>query len=146
VELAQLLDRTGLTVLDHLELQVAIPVIDGLQAQGDLIVIPRALVPVVTEDSWARWSPVPRAGVELIRGANGANPHTLTADPGTCEWTPGVRDPLGLAVGLIRNTAPVHLVHPEHGGIGIAPGEWVVRRQQERGTARFRSTATLVCD
>ena len=38
--LADLTSRTGLDVLSHLEREAAIPVIEGLQAQGDLIVVP----------------------------------------------------------------------------------------------------------
>ena len=40
--LADLTSRTGLDVLSHLEREAAIPVIEGLQAQGDLIVVPFA--------------------------------------------------------------------------------------------------------
>lgn len=131
--LAELLDRTGLDVLDHLERQVTIPVIDGLQAQGDLIVVPMDLLDPVTLHPGTRWRPVPSAGLELVRGVAGNNPHTLVVDAGTCRWTPDVRDPLGLGIAAFENTAPAYLVHPEHGGSGIAPGSWLVRRQQERG-------------
>lgn len=143
VNLAELLDRTGLDVLDHLERQVAVPVIDGLQAQGDLIVIPWAMLGRVTLSSWAHWNPVPADGVELVRGVAGNNPHTLVADPGTCRWTTQVRDPLNLGIAVFENTTPAYLVHPEHGGSGVAPGCWLVRRQQERGTTRSR---VLVAD
>lgn len=136
MNLEELLDRNDLDVLDHLERQVAIPVLDGPQAQGDLIVLPAAMVPTVTDRGWTPWRPVPAGGVELVRGVAGNNPHTLVADPGTCEWTTSVRDPLELAIVLFTNTAPAYLIHPEHGGSGVAPGRWVVRRQQESGTRR----------
>ncbi|MFI5610916.1 hypothetical protein [Amycolatopsis sp. NPDC051903] len=73
-----------------------------------------------------------------LQGAAGRNPHTLVADPGTCRWTAAVRDPLGLGIAAFENTAPVYLIHPEHGGSGVAPGSWLVRRQQEGDTARTR--------
>lgn len=147
MNLAELLDRTDLAVLEHLERQVRIPVIDGLQAQGDLIVIPQDLLHNVGPPFFARWRPVPAAGVELIRGVAGNNPHTLVADAGTCEWTSAVGDPLQLAIAMIYNTEPVYLVHPEHGGSGIAPGRWVVRRQQERGpNPRLHAARRFVCD
>ncbi|MEU4742374.1 hypothetical protein AB0G02_18170 [Actinosynnema sp. NPDC023658] len=136
MNLAELLTRTDLDVLDHLERQTAIPVVDGLQAQGDLLVIPLALLGTVHPERWARWRPVPPGGVELVRGAAGNNPHTLVADEGACRWTPDVRDPLRLGIALVENTATAYLVHPEHGGSGIAPGRWLIRRQQERGGAR----------
>jgi hypothetical protein len=144
MNLAELLDRNDLDVLDHLERQVAVPVLDGPQAQGDLIVLPHAMAPLVT-DAGPRWRPVPPGGVELVRGVAGNNPHTLVADPDTCEWTAAIRDSLGLGIALFTNTAPVYLIHPEHGGNGVAPGTWLVRRQREAG-ARRSSRPVLVAD
>jgi hypothetical protein len=141
MNLAELLDRNDLDILEHLERQVTVPVLDGPQAQGDLIVLPLAMVRVVSVWQGATWQPVPPGGVELVRGVAGNNPHTLVADPGTCRWTFGVRDPLGLGIVLFTNTAPAYLIHPEHGGSGVAPGEWLVRRQQESGTHRRRLIA-----
>ncbi|WP_433281116.1 hypothetical protein [Micromonospora sp. CA-244673] len=132
--LAELAGRTGLTVLDHLEQQVRIPVVDGLQAQGDLIVIPLRILADVQPSPRARWRPVPPGGVELLRGAAGGNPHTLVAGPGDAEWTADVADPQFLAVGVLRCVRPAYLIHPEHGGSGIAPGTYLVRRQRERST------------
>ncbi|WP_132126437.1 hypothetical protein [Actinocrispum wychmicini] len=144
--LAELLDRTGLDVLDHLERQVAVPVIDGLQAQGDLIVIPFDMIKSVTlSDGWGIWRQVPPDGVELVRGVAGNNPHTLVADPGTCRVTAAMRDLTRLAIGVFENIAPAYLIHPEHGASGVAPGRWLVRRQQERG-AGARSRAVLIAD
>ncbi|HEY0807392.1 MAG TPA: hypothetical protein VGD84_20170, partial [Pseudonocardiaceae bacterium] len=50
-----------------------------------------------------------------------------------CQWTTGVQDPIRLGIVVFENTAPAYLVHPEHGASGVAPGRWLVRRQQERG-------------
>ena len=69
----------------------------------------------------ARWHEVPGAGVEVLRAGTGGNPHTLVADPGTCRWTTGVDDPQRLALGALRTTGVAYLIHPEHGGSGIAP-------------------------
>lgn len=138
--LNDLTSRTGLTVLDHLEMTVTIPIVDGLQAQGDLIVIPWKWVPGVTERSGFR-QPVPAHGLELLRGAAGGNPHSLVADPGTCEWTSYVFDVHRLALGIVHATAPVYLLHPEHGATGLAPGQYVIRRQRE-----FDGRARLVAD
>lgn len=131
MNLAELVDRTSVAALDHLERETTIPVVDGLQAQGDLIVIPVSLFrhPPSTGVGQA----VPPQGVHLVQGADGRNPHVLVADPGTCSWR-SVWDPrLGLAIAVVDNTAPVYLLHPEHGGTGIAPGRWLIRRQRERG-------------
>jgi hypothetical protein len=135
--LADLTARTGLDVLGHLEREVTIPVIDGLQAQGDLLVIPIAFLAAeprrgVSIVGSARWHEVPAAGVEVLRAGTGGNPHTLVADPGTCRWTTGVNDPQRLALGALSTTGVAYLIHPEHGGSGIAPGTYVIRRQRER--------------
>ncbi|MGW5052553.1 hypothetical protein [Actinokineospora sp. NPDC004072] len=139
MNLTELLDRTRLHALDHLERDLTIPVIDGLQAQGDLIVIPTRLVPNLR---WHYSRMVPAEGVELVRGVAGNNPHTLVADEGVC-WIYSAHDSLRLAIAVIENSAPAYLVHPEHGGTGIAPGTWVIRRQQERGRGHRK---LLVCD
>ncbi|GAB2972717.1 hypothetical protein [Saccharothrix stipae] len=144
MNLAELLTRTDLDVLDHLERQTTIPVVDGLQAQGDLLVIPLDMLNTVHPHHWADWRPVPAGGVELVRGVAGNNPHTLVADLGTCHWTPDVRDPFNLGIALVTNTATAYLVHPEHGANALAPGRWLVRRQQERGTGTRRNL--LVAD
>ncbi|MFD4675643.1 hypothetical protein ACFWNN_38355 [Lentzea sp. NPDC058450] len=121
MNLAELVDRTNVDTLDHLERQATVPVVDGLQAQGDLIVIPFDLLdpPPLTE---AR-TEVPPEGVHLVAALNGGNPHVLVADPGTCRWA-AERDAT-----VIQNSAPAYLLHPEHGGTGIAPGRWLIRRQ-----------------
>ncbi|MFD7183416.1 hypothetical protein ACFV90_25780 [Streptomyces sp. NPDC059904] len=147
--LADLTARTGLDVLDHLERQVTIPVVDGLQAQGDLIVIPYAFVAGhLREPRRSDRRRVPTAGIELLRSAAGGNPHTLVADEGACHWTDRVVDPTGLALGLIENTAVAYLIHPEHGGTGIAPGRYLVRRQRERAASRhgLRGGDQLIAD
>lgn len=129
--LADLSDRTGLAVLDHLEREVTVPVIDGPQAQGDLIVIPHHLVADEALLAHTTWTEVPAEGIELLRGVTGGNPHTLVADPGTCQWTDDFWDSARLAIGALRATAPVYLLHPEHGATGLTPGTYLIRRQRE---------------
>lgn len=123
---------TGVDVHDHLPLEDLIPIIDGIQAQGDLLVIPAELLTQVTARTNAAWVAVPKSGVEVLRGAAGGNPHVLVADAGTCRWTTEVTDRDGLALGILDATAPVWLLHPEHGGSGIAAGRFVIRRQREQ--------------
>ncbi|MDA0633282.1 hypothetical protein OUY22_07600 [Nonomuraea sp. MCN248] len=143
VTLATLEAQTGLTALDHLERSVRIPVVDGLQAQGDLIVIPLAMIAGSVRRSRApeRWEHVPPHGVELLRGEAGGNPHTLVAEPFACRWTPWTSDSERLAIGMFETTAPAYLLHPEHGATGCAPGAYVVRRQREREGPRARLVA-----
>jgi hypothetical protein len=145
VTLASLSQQTGLAVLDHLEQSVSIPVVDGLQAQGDLIVVPLSLLAssVQVSSGWTpvNWTDVPPEGIELLRGAAGGNPHTLVADPGTCRWTPNVADSDGLAIGIFETSAVAYLLHPEHGATGCTPGTYVIRRQREHEGRRARLVA-----
>ncbi|MGV9775253.1 hypothetical protein [Streptosporangium sp. NPDC003464] len=142
VTLASLSRQTGLAVLDHLEQSVSIPVVDGLQAQGDLIVIPLPVTaPSVRPWCDAGWTDVPPEGVELLRGAAGGNPHTLVADPGTCRWTTDVLDSDGLAIGIFETSAVAYLLHPEHGATGCTLGAYAVRRQREYEGRRARLVA-----
>ena len=131
MNLAELIDRTSVAALDHLERETTIPVVDGLQAQGDLIVIPFSMLREQPDFNASRW--VAAEGVHLVQGADGRNPHVLVADQGTCRQGEAWTDRTGLGLAIIENTAPVYLLHPEHGGTGIAPGKWLIRRQQERG-------------
>lgn len=140
MNLAELVDRTSVSALDHLERDTTIPIIDGLQAQGDLIVIPFSLLK--TPPPLEHGRAVPPEGVHLVQGALGQNPHVLVADPGTCTWQ-AVWETLGLAIAAITNAEPAYLLHPEHGGTGIAPGQWLIRRQRERG-AGFRRNVLVV--
>lgn len=132
VTLARLTERSGRYVLDHLEREAAVPVIDGPQAQGDLLVLPHHLVLDEVHLPTQGWTAVPPEGIELLRSTTGGTPHTLVADSGTCHWAGNsVRDRTGLTLGVFRATGPVYLLHAEHGGTGIAPGTYAVRRQRE---------------
>src|SRR5262245_387167 len=117
--LSDLTAATGLPVDMHLVLDLTIPVGDGIQAQGDLLVLPLAELPGgVTVRDGAAWQEVPAGGVELLRGGTGGNAHTLVADPDTCLWTTDVHDTDALAVGVFEALAVVYLLHREHGGTG----------------------------
>ncbi|AZG48062.1 hypothetical protein [Gordonia insulae] len=134
--LSDLTELSGLDVFDYLDRSLAIPVIDGMQAQGDLIVVPHAvLAETVNTVPWSRAVGVPLSGVELLRSAAGGNPHSLVAEDGRCTWTSPVADESGLALGILDTKVTAYLIHPEHGATGIAPGRYVIRRQRERSTA-----------
>ncbi len=145
--LSTLTDISGLDVLDHLDRSVSIPVVDGLQAQGDLIVVPhRLLVGAVSTFPWTRSLSVPASGVELLRSAAGGNPHSLVAEGSTCTWSTPVQDTRGLALGILDTEVVAYLIHPEHGATGIAPGRYVIGRQRERGPSTGPGAMRLVAD
>ena len=137
--LSDLTALSGLEVFDYLDTEMSIPIVDGLQAQGDLIVTPAEILPMVTSYPNARTESVPQAGFELLRSAAGGNPHSLVSEAGNCTWMAGVIDPRGLALGILDTQVVAYLIHPEHGATGVAPGRYVIGRQQEFDTTIRRT-------
>ncbi len=126
--LGQLIDRHGVDVLDHLDREAGVPVLDGLQFQGDLAVIPAASRGRHAADNAAE---VPAAGIAVIEAIGGGHEHRLLAGgPGTLLFTPSRGR--GQDIGHLEVTEPAYLAHPEHGYLGIAPGAYVLRRQREQ--------------
>jgi hypothetical protein len=117
----------GVDIDPHLDRQATVPVSTGAQRQGDVIVIPAVMV---GRGLSAAATPVPAAGVAVVRGEAGGNTHLLLADgPVRYDSTPAE---LTLGVLTVENGAVAYLAHPEHGYAGIGPGTYVVRRQREQ--------------
>ena len=128
--LADITEATGFAVLEHLEAEAQVPVLGGLQAQGDLLVIPEKARGRHAADTGRE---VPGAGIPVIEAVGGGHEHRLFASrPGTAWWTPASRD--GQDLGVLECTQPAYLLHPEHGATGIAPGAYVLRRQREQAS------------
>lgn len=119
---------------EHLARDVEIPILDQLQAQGDVLCIPLTgdLVKLAAPLDTAIWQPVRELAV--VRGENGGNTHLVVAAFGEAAWTTDVRShsAAGLDLGILDVVRPVHLLHPEHGGMGLAAGLWLFRRQREQ--------------
>ncbi|MEU3283007.1 hypothetical protein ABZ698_39395, partial [Streptomyces antibioticus] len=86
-------------------------------------------------------TPLPQAGHPVVRGEAGGNTHSLHAasDAGVC-FTPadGRGDDLVLGMLTVPDGAEAYLLHPEHGGMAIAPGTYRIGRQREwAGTWRL---------
>lgn len=128
--LAELIDNHSVDVLDHLDRDQLVPVHTGLQFQGDVAVIPTHLAGMRSNDAA---SPVPRAGVAVVRGENGGNTHLLLAEgPVFFDGRdPSVRD-LGLGTLTVREGGTAWLAHPEHGYMGVGCGTYTLRRQREQ--------------
>jgi len=125
--LADLIDTHGVDVLDHLDREASIPVLDGLQFQGDVAVIPTSDLGIDAGTT------VPTQGIPVVRGENGGNTHLLLAqgDVRFAPASPSARD-LGLGVLTVPAGSVAYLAHPEHGYCGIAPGTYEIRRQREQ--------------
>ena len=127
--LGRLLSAHDFQVLEHLERDADVPVLDGLQAQGDLLVVPGAHK--VQGNHRDGSCDVPAAGVAVIEATGGGHEHRLFAsEPGTAFWFPAAGG--GQALGVLEVIEPAYLLHPEHGATGIAPGRYELRRQREQ--------------
>lgn len=127
--LGKLTEATGFEVLEHLEAEAAVPVLDGLQAQGDLFIVPIAAGVDTTAAQYG--AVVPAAGIAVIEAMSGGHEHRLFAgEPGTAFWQQDVAGEQ--TIGVLECTAPAYVLHPEHGAAGIAPGRYELRRQREQ--------------
>jgi hypothetical protein len=137
MKLDELITRHDIDVLDHLDRQASVPVLSGMQRQGDVLVLPAAMV-----NNIEATKPVPTTGVPVVRGENGGNTHALVADgPVFCDVRQATVENLTLAVLTVPEGSVAYLAHPEHGYSGIGPGSYVLRRQREQG-----EIARLVAD
>ncbi|HEX3957739.1 MAG TPA: hypothetical protein VHZ03_14070 [Trebonia sp.] len=126
--LAEITARTGFAVLEHLEAEAHVPVLPGLQAQGDLLIVPLADAAPVSHRPAAE---VPGTGIAVIEPVGSGHEHRLFAGaPGTATF--GFAATGGQDIGVLECTEPAFLLHPEHGATGVAPGSYVLRRQREQ--------------
>ena len=118
--------RHGLTLTTDYTDELTIPVLSGLQRQGDVMVAPAPGASAAT--------PVPAAGCPVVRGENGGNTHSIyTSDAGVCcDTTTPTPGNLIVARLTVPAGAVAYLGHQEHGYLGIGPGTYVVRRQREQ--------------
>jgi hypothetical protein len=123
--LEQLVGSFGIDVDQHLDREDIVPVVNGLQRQGDVIVIPTPDVEVRDGKQ------VPAQGVAVVRGENGGNTHLLLAS-GDVKYAVVESDRLDIGTFTVAEGATAYLAHPEHGYAGIAPGTYTVRRQREQ--------------
>lgn len=116
---------TGVDVLAHLDREASIPLLAGLQFQGDVAIIPAKRGAHAT-------TAVPAAGVAVVRGESGGNTHEIQADGEVyCDVRAASAADLVLAVLTVVQGEAV-LCHPEHGFNRIAPGSYELRRQREQ--------------
>jgi hypothetical protein len=114
-------------VLEHLDRQISIPVLTGVQRQGDVIFLPRNISPATTL--------VPKTGHPVVRGENGGNTHLLLdgfGGPIYFDPTQATAGNLRLGVLTVPDESVAFLAHPEHGYMGFGPGTYVAHRQREQ--------------
>jgi hypothetical protein len=124
--LSDLISAHGVEVLDHLDRQMSIPVLTGLQRQGDVIIIP--------DEKASAKTVVPNSGTPVVRGENGGNTHAIVAQ-GEGVFvdvsTPSVTQ-LRVATLTVKEGSVAFLAHPEHGYMGIGAGTYTINRQREQ--------------
>lgn len=131
---AEALSKIGVSIPDHLIADAEVPVLTGVQAQGDLIIVPAALddfdITKLTLES------VPEKGVQVVVGEATGNTHWLHRgfdSPGVM-WVRVTqsRDNLVLGIVHVPEGESAELIHTdEHGCNAIGPGDYVIRGKQE---------------
>jgi len=118
------------TVPAHLAADLAVPVLTGPQAQGDLIVYPADRVAATG------WKHVPPSGVQLVRGEATGNTHWLHQGL-DCRGVEFARSTDELIIGYLRvpGGESAMLLHTdEHGANGIGPGLYVISGKREQAS------------
>lgn len=107
-----------------------IPVLAGAQRQGDVLILPAQVSATAL---------VPKSGTAVVQGANAGNSHVVYAadGPAYCDTAIPHHEDLRIATLTVPAGSTVYLVHAEHGYMGIASGNYEIRRQREMG-ARVR--------
>ena len=120
----EMIAATGVDVCTTQDLDIDIPVLAGVQRQGDVLVRPADLTAKTR---------VPTAGIPVVRGESGGNTHTIYAADGPvyCDTEAGSARNLRVAMLSVPEGSTAYLGHPEHGYMGIAPGTYEIRRQRE---------------
>ena len=120
---------------------LSVPLWSGLQRQGDLLVIPLDGDPGDPDPGLGPGpgpgpgDQVSGPGVVLVRGESGGGSHVLVGD---ATWTPAEEHP---DLGVVRVVTTAYLMHPEHAALGLAAGQYLVRRQREQAPSGPRLVA-----
>lgn len=129
--IAEAIERFSVDIDPHLDRQTTIPVLDGLQFQGDVAVVPAVMA---NRPTAAATTVLPAAGFPVVRGESGGNTHLLLAQ-GDVRYDVHEADEdtdLRLGTLTVADGATAYLAHPEHAYTGIAPGTYELRRQREQ--------------
>lgn len=120
--------------LRELARELDVPVLSGLQHQGDVSVVPLRMATNYIKPR----RPVPVEGVPVLQGESDGNTHLLLASGNVLfdRWertSSSYVDITRITLGclLVEAGAEAYLDHPEHGNSGIAPGRYVLRRKRE---------------
>ena len=126
------LARHNITAADEALAEIEVPVLAGMQRQGDVLIVPR---PRIGAAERTRMTLVPREGVHVVRGEATGNSHILDAVEGVVLWGPHEsRDPDDLVLGIVHVEVDsvAHLIHTEeHGCNALAAGTYVLTGKRQ---------------
>ena len=120
--LADIEQATGVTVFDYLARDAEVPTVTEAACQGD--------VSIRRMDQPAATIPLPKAGFPVVRGEANANTHSLHGDA-FYDPSDGRDGDLVLGTLTVPDGREAYLLHPEHGGMAIQPGTYLIGRQRE---------------
>jgi len=129
---AQALGKIGVSIPGHLIADAEVPVLTGVQAQGDLIIVPAALDDFTVEG--VPLESVNEKGVQVVVGEATGNTHWLHCgfdSPGV-RWGRVTGHDLVLGVVSVPEGQSAELIHTdEHGANAMGPGLYVIRGKRE---------------
>ncbi len=133
----ELAAQTGVSIVTDIDPSIDIPVSAGMQRQGDVLLIPLVSGAGKVVDA------VPPGGTPVVRGENGGNTHAIYAADGPvfCDSVAATGERLMVAHLSVPDGSTAYLGHPEHGFLGIAAGEYEIRRQREHAEEMSRLVA-----
>lgn len=127
------LERVGIDAPNPAIADIEVPVLTGLQRQGDVAVIPRA---ALGDAELAAYDQVPASGVPVVVGEATGNTHILMPDHGSTVFyraTPGRDGDVTLGVVHVPTGSTAWLIHTdEHGVNGIGAGTFRVHGKREQ--------------
>jgi hypothetical protein len=132
---ADALNKIGASIPPHLIAGAEVPVLTGVQAQGDLLIVPagQAGMDLFDVEPFAM-ERVPEAGIQVVVGEATGNTHWLHRgfDSPDVMWARITGDSLVLAVVGVPEGQSAELIHTdEHGANAMGPGCYVIRGKQE---------------
>lgn len=129
---AEALGKIGVTIPDHLVADAEVPVLTGVQAQGDLIIVPAGLDDFDTAK--VSLTALPEKGIQVVIGEATGNTHWLHRgfESAGVQWARVTNHSLVLGVVHVPEGESAELIHTdEHGCNAIGPGDYVIRGKQE---------------
>lgn len=129
---ADALEKIGVSVPAHLVADAEVPVLTGVQAQGDLVIVP-------IDSTSATLGPVPVEGVQVVTGEDTGNTHWLHrgfdsqgVEFARVDGTVHAGSDLAVVVVRVPEGQTAELIHTdEHGANAMGPGLYAIHGKRE---------------